>query len=340
MTDNSSSDAHPSRALNLIGYWASTEEGQDESPEWPDPRDLIGMWDSADRRSVIKYLSSGIAFRRYLGYAGCRICNAMLGSDELTDGTWAWPRNLEHYVEVHDVQLPRDFIESARTANWSMLASLRAEFASPELWIEGGRARTPVDPTRGCAVILKPDAWLNWAAATIPARPAADAITFDEAMALCARLSHRQWKACIEERFGRWRVICTTGLEENLMYVERCRAEILQRRLLAWRCPDPDALLSPAEAQAVANEFDGPWGAVCLVATAQDRWLIWVNPPGCEWPTASEIQEETKRARFGWSTHRPDGSQSFACPRLDELQWRVALERIRAEARPAIRDRA
>jgi hypothetical protein len=48
MANNSTYDAHPSRPLNLIGYWASSEEGQDESPEWPDPKDLIGMWNSAD----------------------------------------------------------------------------------------------------------------------------------------------------------------------------------------------------------------------------------------------------------------------------------------------------
>jgi hypothetical protein len=334
MAGSSASGAHPPRLLNLIGYWASCEEGQEETPGWPDPRDVMGVWDSADRQSVIRYLSSGIIFRKYLGYARCRICDAVLGSDEMTDGTWAWPEKLDHYVEVHGVQLPKDFIESARAAAWRMPASLREEFASPEMWMDAGRGVMPADPTRCGAVILKPDAWLDWAAATIPARPAPDATTFDEAKALCARLSHRQWEAFLEERFGRWRVICRGGRGESLMYVERCPAETLQRRLVAWRHPDPDALLDPEQAEAVASEFDGAWGAARIVATAPDGWLIWINPPGCDWPSSSEIQEVTKGAEFGWTTFRPDGSRSFVCPRLDELQWRMVLGRIRAETRP------
>jgi hypothetical protein len=119
-----------------------------------------------------------------------------------------------------------------------------------------------------------------------------------------------------------------------LMYVERCPAEILQSRLVAWRYPDPDALLDPEQARVVASEFDGPWGAARPVAGAEDRWLIWVNPPDCEWPSEREIQEATKGAEFGWSTFRPGGSRSFVCPRLDELQWRMVLGKIRAETRP------
>jgi hypothetical protein len=332
MTDNSASVVHPPRLLNLIGYWASGAERQEESPGWPDPKDLIGNWDFAHRRSVVKYLSSGITFRRYLGFAQCRICDASLGSDEMTDGTWAWPQGLEHYVQAHNVLLPADFIESARAPALSLLAFLRNEFACPETWIQGSGGSMPIDPTSIRTVILNPNTWLDWAAAMIPATPAPDAITFDEANHLCERLSHREWKAYIEERFGRWRVICRSGIDEKLIYVERCRAEILQHHLLVWRYADPDALLRPEQAQAVASEFDGEWGVVAIVAATEDRWLVWVKPPDCEWPTKSEI-EQAEKLSFGFVQFTPGGSEAFVCPRLDEMQWRMVLDRTRRDAR-------
>ena len=328
MNLHSSSNGYPPRVLNVIGYWASSAEGEEDSFGWPDPRDLIGLWDSADRKSVINYLSSGIIFRRYFGYAQCRICNGLLGSSEMTDGIWVWPEKLEHYVQAHDVLLPKAFIESARAPACRKLESVREEFGFAERWMEGLGSRMPIGPARARAIITKPNAWLDWAAATIPARPAPDAITFEEAKHLCAWLSHRQWGALIEERFGRWRITCRSETEDNLMYVERCRAEVLQQRVLARRYPDPDALLDPEQAQAVAREFDGASGSVRIVATAPDRWLIWVNPPDCEWPTGSEIQKAAREAELGWSTFRPGGSESFASPPLDELQWRVVLGRL------------
>jgi hypothetical protein len=33
-----------------------------------------------------------------------------VGSSELTDGYWVWPEGLIHYVEVHGVSLPEDFL--------------------------------------------------------------------------------------------------------------------------------------------------------------------------------------------------------------------------------------
>jgi len=241
MNDHSASDVRAPLRLNLIGYWASSAEEQEESPGWPNPTDLTGTWDPAEKQSVIKHLSSGIVFRRYLGDANCRICNALLGCHEMTDGTWAWPQKLEHYVDVHDVLLPKEFIQSTQVPECGIAPSLRQEFVSPEIWMESScGGRTPIGPTSGGAVVLNPNAWLDWAAGTIPARPATDPITFQEASSLCSRLSHRQWQACIEERFGRWRIMCRCATGENLVYVERCRAEALQRRVLAWRYPDPD----------------------------------------------------------------------------------------------------
>jgi hypothetical protein len=345
MIHNPTSRPHPPHVLNLIGYWASPWYGPDAGPGWPDPRDVIGPWDAADRQAIIHYLQGGIVFEAYKGFSLCRICQVMLGSCELTDGRWAWPEKLEHYVEAHDVQLPPEFVAFARASAWSIPTAVKRVFALPR--------RPPV--------ILRPDAWLDWAATAAPARPAADATPIEEAQALCARLSHRTWHARLEERGGRWRIICGSGADDGLLYVERGSAEQLQRRLLAWRAPDPDALLDSGQANAIACEFDGPWGSLRVRAATTDWWLVWAVPAGSPEPTEREVRGETKHVRVGWlafrqevqaqreriglreetegvptgfTTIRWDGSQSFLCPRLDELQWRLLADRTRARTRP------
>ncbi len=37
-----------------------------------------------------------------------------MGDSDLTDGTWLWPQGLVHYVEVHGVALPDEFLAKAR----------------------------------------------------------------------------------------------------------------------------------------------------------------------------------------------------------------------------------
>lgn len=49
-----------------------------------------------------------------LGHAHCRVCGALNGSLELTDGTFSWPEGLAHYLEEHGVRLPPRFVEHAR----------------------------------------------------------------------------------------------------------------------------------------------------------------------------------------------------------------------------------
>jgi hypothetical protein len=33
-----------------------------------------------------------------------------MGDSDLTDGTWLWPQGLVHYVAVHGVALPQEFV--------------------------------------------------------------------------------------------------------------------------------------------------------------------------------------------------------------------------------------
>ena len=95
--------------LRLIGYWRSERE-----PDWPDPHDFIdATWDSEARHVVIHYLQGGTIAAAYRGLSPCRICGAHNGANLLTDGTYAWPDGLVHYVVEHRLRLPTEFVDHA-----------------------------------------------------------------------------------------------------------------------------------------------------------------------------------------------------------------------------------
>ncbi len=97
----------PDAELTLIGYWLGPYD-----LGWPDVRKLVDpQWDVSEREATIAHLRSGREFRYYLGLSFCRICNCTNGATELTDGTYCWPVGLAHYLEKHDVSLPRRFVE-------------------------------------------------------------------------------------------------------------------------------------------------------------------------------------------------------------------------------------
>lgn len=96
--------------LRRIGYWLG-----ERSPGLPDPRQFVDEgWDQDDREFMAAYLRRGLLARAYLGCSECRICGARVGSVELSDGTFIWPESLAHYVLVHGVRLPVDFLQHVR----------------------------------------------------------------------------------------------------------------------------------------------------------------------------------------------------------------------------------
>jgi len=113
--------------LETIGYWKSSEE-----VDWhcPDPRSLVKPgWLAKERDKLLGYLGSGIIAASYWGRDWCRfqcgVTDQEIGSTTLTDGTWAWPFGLAHYVDRHDVILPEEFIEHCMSRSWRIsLATL------------------------------------------------------------------------------------------------------------------------------------------------------------------------------------------------------------------------
>lgn len=102
--------------LKLLGYWKHTK---DELSDLPFPSDLISVpfWINLEKEkyiskeAVIKYLDSGIPCNFYRGFSNCRLCGEILGTHEKTDFTYIWPDKFSHYIKVHNVIVPMDFID-------------------------------------------------------------------------------------------------------------------------------------------------------------------------------------------------------------------------------------
>jgi hypothetical protein len=117
--------------LRLIGYWRS-----EAHPEYPDPRDLVdSAWDTDERHVVGTYLAGGTISKTYLGYSPCRICGENNGAIEFTDGAFAWPSGLAHYVDQHGVRLPQELVEHAV----ARMDEIGTSVSDPTWWLSATR---------------------------------------------------------------------------------------------------------------------------------------------------------------------------------------------------------
>jgi hypothetical protein len=326
----------PPRRLSLIGYWSVSEAPPEQSPGYPDPHYLVHEWTPRDRRAVVEYLGRGKLLRQFMGHSKCRFCGQLVGSREFTDGSFAWPEGLVHYVEAHAVRLPEAFLERVRSPDRSAAGFLRA--LEPEAWVEGDwESASPVELKPVRAWYPDVEEWLDWAAANTPARPNADAASLDEVRALSERLSHAQWRVKIEEAYGRWRLEVAFGEQRMYSYLQKCRVGIVERRLLRLRLADPERPLTPEQANAIASACDGPWGALRVVMAAEGGWLVWSKRPADVWPTLEELEPLAKQGlRFDQAVYTGSGKLS-AIPTPDEPQWRwvITLERESRASREA-----
>lgn len=138
----------------MIGYWRPLtigERWEHDSAVLPDPRELIDhSWNPEDKRRIVEYLRHGRTVVTYMGYSYCRFScgvpyNAM-GTSEMTDGVWSWPEGLAHYVEVHSVRLPSDFMSHARSHRFAIPRDLDVSALGNNydltFWITWGRRQT------------------------------------------------------------------------------------------------------------------------------------------------------------------------------------------------------
>ena len=94
--------------LRALGYWRSEDE-----PELPDPAEFLdASWDPEERAVVSRYLAGGDRAISWRGLSWCRLCELKHnGSHCLSDETYVWPEGLAHYVEVHSLRPPAEFLQ-------------------------------------------------------------------------------------------------------------------------------------------------------------------------------------------------------------------------------------
>jgi hypothetical protein len=119
----------------------------------PNPAWLVwNGWDPAEQRGVVAYLRAGQEWIQFRGWSYCRfncgIAPSALGDRDLTDGVWVWPEGLAHYVQVHSVRLPDEFIDHMRSQGWRVPAEPITR------WADQAKGERPqVDSTF----------WIEWA---------------------------------------------------------------------------------------------------------------------------------------------------------------------------------
>jgi hypothetical protein len=93
-------------ATRLIGYWHNHY-----TPEWPDPRRFVDETQNPQlRERVVAYLQAGEVYAVSPGCSFCRLCGERNGDAAQSDGYYDWPSGLDHYVEVHAIRLPDEFV--------------------------------------------------------------------------------------------------------------------------------------------------------------------------------------------------------------------------------------
>lgn len=117
-----------------IGYWASHEDPAichyaQEGKLLPWPGDFVDTsWDAEERAIVIDYLNKAPNVEFWRGFSYCRLCSQKVGLGSTdksygscrpsstydtfkSDKTYVWPAGFSHYLEVHGVKPPVEFIQ-------------------------------------------------------------------------------------------------------------------------------------------------------------------------------------------------------------------------------------
>lgn len=68
-------------------------------------------WEGEERKRVLAHLAAGEVYASYRGFSLCRICNAINGSQDITDGVYVWPSGFPHYLTAHAVKPTQAFID-------------------------------------------------------------------------------------------------------------------------------------------------------------------------------------------------------------------------------------
>lgn len=111
----------PGPTLIEVGFWADPRDPEDDRPH---PSTFVDKeWGkTVASRVVALYIRSAFLESFELGYSFCRLCESSKGANRhsirmgcctMTDGKYVWPEGLAHYVTVHAVRPPSEFVDRA-----------------------------------------------------------------------------------------------------------------------------------------------------------------------------------------------------------------------------------
>lgn len=110
--------------LKTVGYWRNDPLADlPDHLDLPHPKDFVDpQWDIEERQKVMRYLDNGYICLQCMGPSWCRMgCKSVwMGSHDFTDGTWMYPEGYVHYLDVHGVRPPEDFLEHIRANEYTM----------------------------------------------------------------------------------------------------------------------------------------------------------------------------------------------------------------------------
>lgn len=252
----------PAARVQMIGLWAGGRGHGDQPLGFPDPASLVDRsWEAARRGQITRYLRRGRRLATCMGSSFCRFKSCChperntLGSSDLTDGQWAWPEGLWHYVENHSVRLPDAFVANAAAHEFKVPAVRR------------GTARVSVDETF----------WICWVAEnTPPLPPHPSACSLADAQAVCAELSTKRWSASVEYEHDRWKIRSQKRGRAFEDFTGPISAHALRAYLLGFRPIERESALSLQQARAIAAEHSSNERVIRgLSATTGDDGQVW-----------------------------------------------------------------
>ena len=104
--------------LQQVGFFSDLPHGDSSAPRLSA---VVGLMRAPDMTNIAAYLNAGVPFIIAPGRVR-DVLNpessfaATLGV--LTDGCWAWPTDLGHYVLTYAVGLPPEFVDHVRACDY------------------------------------------------------------------------------------------------------------------------------------------------------------------------------------------------------------------------------
>lgn len=95
--------------MKKVGFWRNSKDEVSSLP-WPEARLSATNGSTQAFLVQLKKVESKACNIAYQHMTQCKLCGSMHMSKEFTTKTYNWPQNYFHYVAVHNVEVPEDFV--------------------------------------------------------------------------------------------------------------------------------------------------------------------------------------------------------------------------------------